>query len=157
MNHDDDLRQLEEDHRMGVLSDEEFARRKALIADEEYDEPQASRLSPEVRQWAMFAHLSALAGLVVGGFTIVGPLIIWLVKKDESKFIDMHGKESVNFQINVLVYYLIAVVITLVTCGLGFPVLFIPLLYGIIMPIIAGLKANEGKPYEYPATFRLIK
>jgi uncharacterized Tic20 family protein len=111
----------------------------------------------EDRQWAMFCHLSALLGLLVAGLTFIGPLVCWLVKKDQSKFVDYHGKESLNFQINILIYTLIAVAITVVTCGFGFPLIFVPLLYGIIMPIIAGLKANEGNYYEYPATIRLIK
>jgi uncharacterized Tic20 family protein len=113
----------------------------------------------------MFAHLSALLGMLVGGLSFLGPLIIWLMKKDESKFVDYHGKEALNFQLNVLVYGLIALavgtVVGTVTCGIGF-FLLIPLLggvgiYGIIMPILAGMKANEGKYYEYPATVRVIK
>lgn len=109
------------------------------------------------RQWAMFCHLSALLGLLAAGLTFIGPLVCWLVKKDQSKFVDSHGKESLNFQINILIYTLIAAAITFVTCGIAFPLIFIPLIYGIVMPIIAGLKANEGKLYEYPATIRLIK
>ena len=55
------------------------------------------------KQWGMFAHLSAIAGLMVGGLTFAGPLIIWLIKKDQSKFVDYHGKEALNFQLNVLI------------------------------------------------------
>lgn len=113
--------------------------------------------SDENRQWGMFCHLSALLGLLVGGLTFIGPLVCWLLKKDESKFVDYHGKESLNFQLNILVYALIAVVITFATCGVAFPVIFLPVVYGIVMPIIAGLKANEGVYYVYPATVRVIK
>jgi uncharacterized protein len=114
-------------------------------------------LSQEERQWAMFAHLSALAGLLVGGFTFVGPLVIWLIKKDESKFVDAHGKESLNFQLNILIYYLISIAVTVVTCGIAIPLPLALMVYAIVMPIIAGIKANEGKMYEYPLTFRIIK
>jgi uncharacterized protein len=114
-------------------------------------------LTPEEKQWAMFAHLSALAGLLVGGFTFVGPLIIWLIKKDESKFIDANGKESLNFQLNILIYYLISIAVTVVTCGIAFPLPLALMVYAIVMPIIAGIKANEGQVYEYPLTFRIIK
>ena len=120
-------------------------------------EMQATLPSADDRQWGMFCHLSALLGLLVGGLTFIGPLVCWLVKKDQSKFVDYHGKESVNFQLNILVYTVIALGLTLVTCGLAFPVLFVPLICGIVMPIIAGMKANEGKYYEYPATLRVIK
>lgn len=109
------------------------------------------------RQWAMFCHLSSLLGLLVAGLTFIGPLVCWLIKKDQSPFIDYHGKESLNFQINILIYTLIAVAITAVSCGVAFPLIFFPLVYGIVMPIIAGIKANEGSYYEYPATMRLIK
>jgi uncharacterized Tic20 family protein len=113
--------------------------------------------NPDDRQWGMLCHLSALLGLMVGGLTFIGPLVVWLLKKDQSKFVDYHGKEALNFQLNILIYTLIAGAITAATCGLLFPLLFVPLLLGIIMPIIAGIKANEGNYYEYPATFRLIK
>jgi uncharacterized Tic20 family protein len=118
-------------------------------------------LTAEERQWAMFAHLSALVGLLVGGLTFLGPLIVWLIKKDESKFVDYHGKEALNFQLNILIYNLICVGIGIATCTIGFvvtgPLMGVIFVLAIVMPIIAGLKANEGKLYEYPLTFRLIK
>ncbi len=118
--------------------------------------PESIALTGEEKQWGMFCHLSALLGLAIGGFTFVGPLVCWLVKKDTSRFVDFHGKESLNFQLNILIYYLAAMAITLVTC-VAFPLPLAVLVYGIVMPIIAGLKANEGKEYEYPATIRIIK
>jgi len=120
------------------------------------DKPPAV-LTQEDRQWAMFAHLSALAGLLVGGFTFVGPLVIWLMKKDESKFVDANGKESLNFQLNILIYSLVSMVITVATCGVAVPLPLAIMVYAIVMPIIAGIKANEGQVYEYPLTFRIIK
>jgi uncharacterized Tic20 family protein len=118
-------------------------------------------LDNEERQWGMFAHLSALAGLLVGGLTFIGPLVIWLIKKDESKFVDYHGKEALNFQLNILIYSLVLVAISVATCGVGLivtgPLLAALGIYAIVMPIIAGMKANEGKLYEYPLTFRMIK
>jgi uncharacterized Tic20 family protein len=116
-----------------------------------------TELTQDEKTWGMLCHLSALLGLAAGGLTFIGPLICWLVKKDTSKFVDFHGKESLNFQINILIYYLISVAITVASCGVAFPLMFVPIVYGIVMPIIAGLKANEGQLYEYPATFRLIK
>jgi uncharacterized protein len=111
----------------------------------------------EERQWGMFAHLAALAGLFVGGLTFVGPLIVWLIKKDQSKFVDYHGKESLNFQLNILIYYVLTMVVTLVTCGVTFPLPLAVLVYSIVMPIIAGMAANKGESYQYPLTFRIIK
>src|SRR5580698_7378029 len=76
------------------------------------------------RMWAMFAHLAGpLTTYLLGGMGWIGPLVIWLIKKDSSRFVDDQGKESLNFQINLLVQALIGVVATfvlsLVTCGFG--------------------------------------
>jgi uncharacterized Tic20 family protein len=118
-------------------------------------------LTADENQWAMFCHLSALLGLLAGGLTFIGPLICWLVKRDMSKFVDYHGKESLNFQLNILIYYLILIAITIATCGIAaigtVPILIALGVYAIVMPIVAGLKANEGDYYEYPLTFRMIK
>ncbi len=123
------------------------------------DQPLA--VSADDRQWGMFAHLSALLGLFLGGITFVGPLIIWLIKKDQSRFVDYHGKESLNFQLNIFLYSLILVAISFATCGIGMivtiPLLGVLYVYGIVMPIIAGLAANNGDMYQYPLTFRIIK
>ncbi len=109
------------------------------------------------KQWGMFAHLAALVGLMAGGFTFIGPLIVWLVKREQSKFVDFHGKESLNFQLNILIYYLISMVVTIATCGITFPLPMLILIWSIVMPIIAGLAANKGELYRYPLTFRMIK
>ena len=109
------------------------------------------------KQWGMFAHLAALLGLLVGGFMFVGPLIVWLVKKDQSRFVDYHGKESLNFQLNILIYYLLTLVVTIATCGITFPLPLLVLIWSIVMPIMAGLAANRGEMYRYPLTFRMIK
>ena len=113
----------------------------------------------EERMWAMFCHLSAVV-TSWHGLGLLGPLIIWMIKKDESKFVDSQGKEAVNFQLNILGYTLIGLVIGFATCGFGFfvigPLLVALAVYALVMPIIAGITANEGKPFRYPATIRLI-
>jgi uncharacterized Tic20 family protein len=79
------------------------------------------------------------------------------VKKDQSKFVDYHGKESLNFQLNILVYLAATFVLGFLTCGVGWAMTAAVGIYAIVMPILAGLKANEGKLYEYPLTLRVIK
>jgi uncharacterized Tic20 family protein len=122
--------------------------------------PSAGELTQDDKMWAMLAHLSALLAVWLG-FGFIGPLIIWIIKKDQSKFVDVHGKESLNFQLNIFIYILICVAIGSVTCGFGFfvtgPLAVAVAIYGLVMPIIAGVKANSGEYYEYPATFRMIK
>ena len=97
----------------------------------------------------MLAHILA----IVLGF--LGPLIIWLMKKDESAFVDYHGKESLNFQITLFIAWIGAFVLAFVL--IGFLIMPILLLLQLIMPIIAGIAANKGEYYKYPATIRLVK
>ena len=124
-------------------------------------------LSSDERQWAMFAHLSALiGGILTAGWAgsigcFIGPLIIWLAKKDTMPFVDDQGKEALNFNITVGLIFLALAVLSVVTLGIGL-IIAIPawIIVGIawlIFSIIAGLKANEGVAYRYPLTLRLIK
>jgi uncharacterized Tic20 family protein len=136
--------------------------RVASPAADRFDDAPGSSLAPisvgevtaEEKQWGMFCHLSALVAhfLTTGAFPLLGPLICWLIKKDTSRFVDYHGKEALNFQINILAYTLICFVTIL-----GIFLIPIVIVYSIVMAIIAGMKANEGQLYEYPYTFRLIK
>lgn len=124
---------------------------------------QTSGLSSEERQWAMFAHLSALVALVTGGLgCIIGPLIIWLVKKDTMPFVDDQGKEALNFNITIAIAVVALTVVgtILLVILIGFLFYFAAFLVGVywlVMTIIAGIKANEGVAYRYPLTLRLIK
>jgi len=116
----------------------------------------------EARTMGMLAHLAALAGFVgIPLGNVIGPLIVWLIKKDEVPFVDDQGKEAVNFQITVTLAVLLCLVLTFATCGIG---IFItgPLMVGIgiialVFTIIAAVKANEGVYYRYPVTYRFIK
>lgn len=122
--------------------------------------------SAEQRQWAMFAHLSAIVGglltSIVGGWgTFAGPLIIWLVKKDTMPFVDDQAKEALNFNITIAIIALIMTIITMVTFGIGIiftgPILVIVGIAWLVLTIIAAMKANEGQSYRYPFALRLIK
>jgi hypothetical protein len=110
--------------------------------------------NPQARQWGMITHLSALVGLL-GLPTIIGPLIVWLIKKQEFPFVDQQGKEAVNFHLTVLIA---AIIISPTICiGIGIVLLVILGIGAIVLSIIAGMKANEGVAYRYPWTLRLIK
>lgn len=128
---------------------------------------QTSGVSSEERQWAMFAHLSALVGgILTSGWAgsigcFIGPLIIWMVKKDTMPFVDDQGKEALNFNITVGLIFLALLLLSIVTLGIGL-IIAIPgwIIVGIawlVFTIIAGIKANEGVAYRYPLTLRLIK
>ena len=100
-------------------------------------------------------HLSALAGFVIpGAGHILGPLIVWLVKRGESAEIDAHGKEALNFQISMLIYNVVAGILCLIV--IGFVLLAILHVLNVVFVIIASLRASEGQMYRYPLTLRLI-
>ncbi len=130
-------------------------------------EPVTGGISAEERQWAMFAHLSALVGgILTAGWAgsigcFIGPLIIWMAKKDTMPFVDDQGKEALNFNITVGIVFLALLMLSIVTLGIGL-IIAIPawIIIGIawlVFTIIAGMKANEGVAYRYPMTLRLIK
>ena len=109
-----------------------------------------------VRTWCVACHLSALAGFVVPAFGhILGPLIVWLIKRGESSEIDAHGKEALNFQISMLIYNLAAGVLCLVL--VGFLLLVVLHFLNLVLVIVASIQASEGKLYRYPLTIRLVK
>jgi uncharacterized Tic20 family protein len=109
----------------------------------------------EERSLGLACHLLALAGLVVPFGNILGPLIMWLVKKDQSSFVDDQGKEALNFNITISIAGFIAFLLMFVVIGgLLLPIIGI---FWLIMTIIAAVKANGGERYRYPLTIRLIK
>jgi uncharacterized Tic20 family protein len=125
-----------------------------------------SGIPAEERQWAMFAHLSALAGglltSAVGGWGFfIGPLVIWLMKKETMPFVADQAKEALNFNITVSAIFLILLILSFLTLGIGFlitaPVMFIIGIAALVFIIIAAIKANDGIRYRYPLTVRLVK
>ena len=122
-----------------------------------HDEAPASGLpSAEERQWAMFAHLSALLGLVTAGWAcFLGPLVIWLVKKDTMPFVADQAKEALNFNITIMIAGAICWILVFVL--IGFVLLWALAIVWIVFTIMAAIKANEGVTYRYPFALRLIK
>jgi uncharacterized Tic20 family protein len=88
------------------------------------------------------------------GFSLVGPLVVWLVKKDESAFINVQGRELLNFQLSVLIYAIICIPLCFVL--VGFPLLVALACASLILTIIGLVKATEGKIYRFPLTIRML-
>jgi hypothetical protein len=118
------------------------------------NENQQSQLTHEERQYAMFCHFSAFLGLLLPFGSIIGPLVLWQIKKDESSFIDYHGKEALNFNITMAIVTLMCVLLMLVF--IGFVLIFIAMMVWLVLIIIAGVKANDGLYYRYPFCIRII-
>lgn len=111
--------------------------------------------NPESRMWAMLAHLSALSGFVIPFGNIIGPLLIWLVKRDEMSFVADQGKEALNFNISMTIYMLVSGVLIFVLIGI--PLIIVLGIAWLVLAILAAVKANEGVVYRYPLTLRLVK
>jgi len=110
----------------------------------------------QARTWGMLCHIAAFAGLIIPLVgNIVGPLVIWLIKKEEHPFVDEQGKESVNFQITVTIAGIVAVILS--CFGIGIILGLVVLIVYIIFVIIASIKASNGEHYRYPVALRLIK
>jgi uncharacterized protein len=123
--------------------------------NEQTPPPLTTSTSSTVRTWCVLAHATALVGFLVPlAGHIVGPLIIWLAKRQDSPEIDAHGKESMNFQLSMLIYNLIAGLLCLML--IGFLLLAILHILNVILVIVAAIQASEGKLYRYPLSIRLI-
>src|SRR6478752_10492727 len=112
---------------------------------------ETSTSSRDVRTWNVLCHATALAGFFVPwAGHILGPLIIWLAKRGDSPEIDANGKESLNFQISMLIYNGIAVVFCLVLVGFAF--LAVLWVLNAVFVIVASIQASDGRFYRYPMT-----
>jgi uncharacterized Tic20 family protein len=114
-----------------------------------------SGLSSEERNWGMAAHLSsftAYVGVPLGH--IVGPLVVWLIKKDQYPFVESCGKESINYGISMSIYYIISAILCFVLIGI--PMVIALFIFDIIVTISAAMAASNGQQYRYPAIFRFI-
>ena len=122
------------------------------------------QLTPEERTFGMLCHLSALAQFILPSFgNIFGPLIFWLIKKDQSAWVDRQGKEALNFQISIVIYVFAAFFLMFL---LAITVIGIPLaaliaiglaVFWLVMVITASIKVNDGEDFRYPLNIRFIK
>ncbi|MDU4253217.1 DUF4870 domain-containing protein [Pseudomonas sp.] len=121
------------------------------------DEVPVQQVQPsrEARQWAMFCHFAAFLGFIFPFGNLLGPLIVWQIKRESDPFVDRQGKEALNFQITVSLAVVVSCLLMLVV--IGFFLLGLVSIGALVLTIIAGIKANEGLDYRYPFTWRPIK
>jgi hypothetical protein len=112
-------------------------------------------LEQQTRQWAFFLHLSVLAGLVVPIAGVVVPILIWQLKKAELPGLDVHGINAINWMISELIYAVVGVI--LVDVIIGGPLLIVLCVLGVVFPIIAAIKANNGVVWQYPFSIQVLK
>jgi uncharacterized Tic20 family protein len=123
----------------------------------EHMEPEQTQIvvPQQARTYGMLCHLLAFAGFFVPFGNIIGPLVMWLVKKDEMPFVDDQGKEVLNFQISMTIYTFVALLLCLILIGI--PLLLALLIADLVLTIIGAIRANSGEWYRYPFTIRFIK
>ncbi|MFC4820623.1 DUF4870 domain-containing protein [Dokdonella ginsengisoli] len=123
------------------------------------DQPPVA-LSSDERTWALIGHLSAFSFFITGIGCVLGPLIVWLVKRDTLPFAGEQAKEALNFNITMVLAFVALVAFTVLTFGIGvvltWPIGAALFIAWIVLTIIAAIKANEGVAYRYPFTLRLV-
>jgi uncharacterized protein len=106
------------------------------------------------RTWATAAHWSALVAGLLGGLAFLGPLLVLLVKGDQSPMVRHHAMESLNFQLSMLIYAIVSAVLMLVL--VGFVLLPVVAVVWLVLTVVGAVRANSGEPYRYPLTIRMI-
>ena len=117
------------------------------------------------KNYSSITHLSGFAGWFIPFGNIIAPLVLWLVKKNESSYIDAHGKSAVNFQLSLILYgFLLTILlipIAIFTLGLGIIAIILGIIPALILYVIliisASIKASNGEYYDYPFTIQFIK
>lgn len=121
--------------------------------------PSAQEKTVDAKQentWGMLCHLTALAGFIgIPLGNIIGPLVIWLIKRHEYPFVEEQGKESLNFQISMTIYGLIASLLILVFIGIFLLIALV--IADVVFVIIASVKTSNREVYRYPLTIRFLK
>jgi uncharacterized Tic20 family protein len=117
-------------------------------------QPATGALTPEERTWGGAAHWSALIAGLIGGLSFLGPLIVMLVKGNDSPWIRRQSVESLNFQISVLIYAIVSAVLILLLVGL----ILLPIvgIFWLVFTIMGSVKASSGEDYRYPLTIRMV-
>jgi hypothetical protein len=122
---------------------------------EELIQKQDPALSQDERNMGIAVQVSSFAGYIIPFGSILGPFIVWLMKRDEMPFVDECGRNCINFKLSLMVYMLISAVLMFV--GIGFLLIGVLAIVDIVFTIIAAMKASEGVSYKYPMTIKFLK
>jgi uncharacterized Tic20 family protein len=126
-----------------------------LTADPAIQAARAAVVEESARTTAAAAHLSTFAGLVVPFGSVIGPLAVWLTRRDRDPFIDQAGREALNFGITIAIYGAVLLVAALMLVGI--PLLVAGVIAWVVLASLAAVKASQGQAYRYPLTLRLVR
>jgi len=152
------LNKLKED---GALTEEEFQQAKTSLLSKN-DAPGAKfkktvdDVATDTNMWGMFIHLSQFAGLMIPYAGLILPIVLWQIKKDESKVIDQHGRIVTNWIITETIVLIALFILTVITFGLGGIVLFAFGIVAVVFPIMGAVKANNGEVWSYPMSIKFF-
>ena len=110
--------------------------------------------SSDERTWSVAVHLSALSALFIPFGHLLGPLVVWLIKRGDMPMVDRHGKEALNFQITVTLASFLCGLLAFI--GIGLVLLFVLLVADAVLVIMAAVKTSRGEAFSYPFIWRLI-
>jgi uncharacterized Tic20 family protein len=122
---------------------------------EEEPEPSNLNISDDERTWGTLSHISGLVGLIIPMGSVLAPLIIWLTKGKESRYVEIHSKNALNFQLSMFIYLGVSALLCMILIGI--PMLIFFAIAWIVLTIIGTLKASEGALYRYRFNMNLIK
>jgi len=126
-----------------------------LAADGATAAARAVTVDETARTTAVAAHLSTFAGLIVPFGSVIGPLAVWLTRRDRDPFIDQPGREALNFGISIAIYGSLLLVAALMLIGI--PLLVVGVIAWVVLASLAAAKASQGQAYRYPLTMRLVR
>lgn len=162
------LERLNELRKQGALTEEEFQREKEKILNQpQQPDPSAGRYQAvpvggskpywgmELNTYCMFMHLGQLAGLLIPLVGWILPILMWTTHKDRSEVVDAHGKNILNWMISVLIFSIIAGVLSVIIIGI--PLLIAIWICDIVFIIIGGMRANDGIVWKYPYSLTIMK
>jgi uncharacterized Tic20 family protein len=146
-----------EDEREDPADRKERRPRRRRARDDDYDDDYrpARPRKAQVREWCLLLHLSHFAGHAIPLGGLIAPVILWQMKKDEWPEVDEHGKNAVNWVISFVLYMVICIALCFVV--VGFVLLPVLIVLGIVSPIIAAVKANDGVAWKYPLAIPFLR
>lgn len=112
-------------------------------------------INSEEQTFSMLCHLSALSGMIIPFGHIIGPLVFWLIKKDQFSEVDRQGKEALNFQISMTIWMFLSGILVIIVIGL-FALIALGVL-DLVITIVAAVKSNNGERFKYPLSLEILK
>lgn len=112
-------------------------------------------INSEEQTFSMLCHLSALSGMIIPFGHIIGPLVFWLIKKDQFSEVDRQGKEALNFQISMTIWMFLSGILVIIVIGL-FALIALGVL-DLVITIVAAVKSNNGERFKYPLSLEILR